>query len=143
MSFEPMPDELARTLVREAHGAAPDEMCGFIMSGWNFLPIPNCHPEPSRYFEMNTEMMLEVLQDNAHNVLGIYHSHPRGNKEPSGYDAGMMRNYSVHGFRFWIVTYNNVYEWRIHRDNPTSVRRDGTNGSTELAYPVLTTPAPL
>jgi proteasome lid subunit RPN8/RPN11 len=143
MDFEPMPVDLARTLVREAQAAAPNEMCGFVIAGWSYIPIPNSHPEPDRHFNMDEVSMLDVLTHNAHEVLGVYHSHPSGRTGPSPDDIGLMRNYSVHGFRFWIVTYNNVYEWRIHDDEARPVRRDGTNGSTDLAYPVLTTPAPL
>jgi len=142
MRFEPMPDDLARTLVREAHSAAPDEMCGFVISGWNYIPVPNCASDPQRHFEMDQTMLLEILTFSADKVLGIYHSHPRGNKAPSEYDCGMMRNYTVHGFRFWIVTYNNVYEWSMSDDEARPVRRDGTLGD-ELAHPVLTGPTPV
>lgn len=138
-----MTDELARDLVAEAQAGAPNEVCGFVINNWDWISIPNCHPEPDRHFNMDEQAMLDVLLRNAHNVLGIYHSHPSGRKAPSPDDVGLMRNYAVHGFRFWIVTYNNVYEWRIQDDEPRPVRRDGTTGSTDMAHPVLTTPAPV
>jgi len=138
MTFECMPEDMARTLVREAQGAAPDEMCGFIVEGWNYVPVPNCHPEPQRHFSMAEDRILEMLTHNAHKVLGIYHSHPRGSREPSENDVVMMQNYTPHGFRFWIVTFNDVFEWRIHRDKPCPVRRDGTTpGPDGLAYAIL------
>jgi proteasome lid subunit RPN8/RPN11 len=137
-----MNDVLAKALIAEAHNATPNECCGFVMAGWTYIPIQNCHPDPQQHFEMERESMLALLQHNAHEVLGIYHSHPRGSKEPSGYDVTMMQNYAVHGFRFWIVTYNNVYEWSISDDVARPVRRDGTLGS-DLAYPVLTAPETL
>lgn len=139
-----MPDELARDLVGEAHSGAPNEVCGFVINDWDWISIPNCHPEPSRHFEMEEREMLAVLADHRKKVIGIYHSHPRGTRGPSENDVVMMRNYTEHGFRFWIVTYNNVYEWRMHRDKPCPVRRDGTTpGSDGLAYPILTATTPV
>lgn len=144
MDFQPMPEELARTLVGEAHKASPNEMCGFIIEGWSYIPIANCHPEPERHFNMEERAMLDVLTHNAHKVLGIYHSHPRGARAPSQNDVELMINYSVHNFRFWILTPNNVFEWRIHRDQPCPVRRDGTTpGPDGMAYAILATPTPI
>ena len=143
MTSTVMPDDLARTLVAEAQNNAPHEMCGFIISGWSYIPVTNCHPEPNKHFAMAEQEMLDVLQDNDIRVLGIYHSHPSGRREPSENDITLMQNYAPHNFRFWIVTYNNVYEWRLFRDIARPVRRDGTTASTDLAHPVLATPAPL
>jgi proteasome lid subunit RPN8/RPN11 len=84
MDFEPMPDGIARTLVREAHAAAPNEMCGFIIARWNHIPIRNCHPDPERHFSMDEEAMLDVLTSDQ-KVLGVYHSHPRGTKDGMAY----------------------------------------------------------
>lgn len=141
MKFEPLPHDLGILLIQEAHSASPDEMCGFIVKlddGLAFLPVPNCHKEPHSNFSMDEEVMLEILQDNHHKVLGVYHSHPKGNKAPSDNDISLMRLYRPHGFRFWIVTYNNVYEWELIDDEPYSIRRDGTAGIAGMAYPLLT-----
>jgi proteasome lid subunit RPN8/RPN11 len=136
MTWEPMHEVLAKALVSEAHGAAPNEMCGFVMLDphWTYIPVNNCHPRPQQHFQMEADGMLEVLRYNSHQVAGIYHSHPRGRKEPSPDDVEIMRLYRQ--FRFWIVTYNNVYEWSLDNDVARPVRRDGTLGR-DLAYPVL------
>lgn len=144
MTFVCMPGDIARALVWEAQQESPNEMCGFVMSDWVHVPIPNCHPDPQRHFSMDEEAMLPLLQDAGHLVRGIYHSHPRGGREPSENDVAMMQNYTVHGYRFWIVTFNDVYEWRLHRDKPCPVRRDGTTAGPEgLAYPILASATPL
>lgn len=129
-----------RDLVRSAHSAAPEEICGFILyGGTSFLPVDNCHPQPEQHFTMNEGQMLNVLTSGETKVDGIYHSHPKGNKYPSVNDADLMRLYPQ--FRFWIVTYNNVYEWRLVNDEPAPVRRDGTTGLAGMAYPLLEAPA--
>lgn len=144
MDFEPVPEQLATDLVAEAQAGAPNEVCGFVLDDWDWVQIPNCHPEPQRHFQMEEQEMLAVLTHSLHKVRGIYHSHPRGNVRPSDNDAVMMQNYMEHGFRFWIVTYNNMYEWRIQRDKPSPVRRDGsTPGPDGMAYPVLTAATPI
>lgn len=137
-----MNDVLAKALVAEAQGAAPNECCGFVLAGWDHVPIPNCHPDPQRHFQMDDDMLREIGRTIWGQVIGIYHSHPRGSKGPSEFDVGIMKLYAVHDFRFWIVTYNNVYEWRLEDDIACPVRRDGTTGR-DLAYPVLAAPAPV
>ena len=140
MTWYPMHQVLAKALVSEAHAAAPHEMCGFVLDeGKSYIPVPNCHPEPERHFTMDEQIMLELLTHNAHVVTGIYHSHPRGRKEPSDNDLGIMRAYPH--FQFWIVTYNNVYEWELIDDQVYGVRRDVTAVISGMAYPLLTTPA--
>lgn len=131
---------LAKALVSEAHAAAPHEMCGFVLDeGKHYIPIPNVHPEPDRHFYMDESAMLDVLARDAAAVTGIYHSHPRGAKEPSQNDLGIMRAYPQ--FQFWIVTYNNVYEWELIDDQAFGIRRDGTAGISGMAYPLLTATA--
>lgn len=141
MNTEPMHDVLLQALLTEAHAAAPEEMCGFIIVDphWTYIPVRNNHKNPTQHFSMEEEMMLELLRANSHNVVGIYHSHPKGTKEPSDNDVELMKLYR--NFRFWIVTYNNVYEWRLEDDDPRSVRRDGTAGIPGMAYPLLASAA--
>lgn len=131
---EPMDPDLARELVREAQAGAPNEICGFVMEGWNFLPITNTAATPTKNFEMDPDELIHVLLHDADGVLGVYHSHPAGQKEPSSTDIAGWR-YPM--FRYWIVTYQDVYEWRIEDERAKPLRRDGTIGLNGMAYPVL------
>lgn len=129
-----MDPDLARALVREAQQGAPNEVCGFVLQDWMYLPINNISATAQRNFSMDPDEMLNVLMHESENVIGVYHSHPGGTKEPSETD---IAGWQYPMFRYWIVTYQDVYEWRIEDDCAKPVRRDGTTGLRGMAYPVL------
>lgn len=140
--WKPLNTGVGRDILRQAHNNAPDETCGFIIGdAMAYIPVKNCHPEPTEHFTMEESAMLEILTTAAQEVDGIYHSHPKGTKYPSTNDVGIMRAYP--NFQFWIVTYNNVYEWRLVDDKPRPVRRDGTTGIDGMAYPLLEVTTPV
>lgn len=73
----------------------PREACGFFtgpVGGMpeRFVPIPNVHDEPTRYFHMSDTAVLNafVLLDRlGHDVLWVYHSHTRTSSVPSKTDV--------------------------------------------------------
>lgn len=138
--MDAMPADLARYLVQEAQAGAPNEVCGFILRGWHYLPITNISGNPRRTFVMEPLEMMEVLRSVAEEVLGVYHSHPGGSPRPSDTDIEAWR---YPQFRYWIVTYRDAYEWRIADDRAQPVRRDGTTGPDDMAYPLLAPAATL
>lgn len=127
---------VARSLISEAQLSAPNEVCGFIIDkGKTYLPIPNCHPQPTSGFMMEPDHMVAALLEHEHDLIGVYHSHPSGAEYPSPEDLPIMHHYAW--MRFWIVTYKDVYEWKIVNGHARSCRRDGSLGTTGLVYPVL------
>lgn len=133
--YEQMDVDLAEALRKEALAGGLREVCGFVMRGWNYIPIENVNPDPEREFTMHPDQMVHVMSRDFNNILGVYHSHPRGHYRPSDTDIYGMR---YPEFRYWIVTHKDVYEWRIENDISKPVRRDGSTGLfDDMAYPIL------
>lgn len=84
--------ELKEMMVRHALGEAPNECCGILL-GRNgrierVIAIKNDLPAPDAYF-MNPEQQIAVfteMQKRGEELLGIYHSHPKGPPVPSNAD---------------------------------------------------------
>ncbi len=79
-------------IILHALEEAPNECCGLLLgrSGRieRVIVMKNDLPAPDAYF-MNPEQQIEVFTDMAkrgEELLGIYHSHPKGPAEPSGSD---------------------------------------------------------
>jgi proteasome lid subunit RPN8/RPN11 len=138
-----MPQVAGRRLVLAAHEGAPNEICGFILRDWTYMPVDNVSPNPGGSYEMDDERQLFLMSTFRGMIIGVYHSHPGGSQSPSRHDVETMLIFPE--FRHWIVTYNNVYEWKMesYRDGPQSVRRDGTIGRSGLAHAVLAPSAAL
>ena len=79
-------------MIEHALKDAPNECCGVLL-GRNAVveravAMTSDLPSPDAYF-MNPEQQIEVFTDMAkrgEELLGIYHSHPKGPAEPSGAD---------------------------------------------------------
>ncbi len=131
-----MHEVVARALVSEAQAGMPNEVCGFILDeGKTYIPVENCSPEPSRGFQMQPDQMLSLLLEHEHDIIGVYHSHPSGARHPSVDDLPIMKHYEW--LRFWIVTCQDVYEWKLVDDRARPCRLDGSPGAEGLVYPVL------
>jgi len=69
----------------------PNECCGLLIGGQNIeraVPMRSIPPAADAYY-MDPEQQIEVfteMQAAGEQLLGIYHSHPKGPPEPSGMD---------------------------------------------------------
>jgi len=125
-----MPDETAELLCEMARMNLDEEICGFIMYDWSVEPIHNVADDKSCTFEMDEGQLVEVLSRNSPKALvGVYHSHPRGNPHPSDVDETFAYPY----YRYFIVTLDAVYEWRFTNDSPVNVGRDGSTRPRHMA----------
>lgn len=65
------------------------ERCGFVVKypeetadgRYGFLETRNISPEPSKFFEMDPDVVRNAFAE--FNVIGIWHSHPPGCPQPS------------------------------------------------------------
>ena len=84
-------------LVRHAERALPEECCGVLVGRCNegstwvrrVLASENAAARPEVRFEISPESLLRAREsalDEALEVVGYYHSHPRGPAEPSATD---------------------------------------------------------
>lgn len=116
---------LIADLLKEAELAAPNECCG-LLSGTRDDHIetitrsPNLAHDPLRHFEIDPAIL--IAAERAHRsggdrLIGYYHAHPNGRREPSLTDAKM----AAHDGRLWLVIANgdvsawfNVREGTLH-----------------------------
>jgi len=82
-------------MVAHAVREAPNECCGLLLGRGGtierVIPMKSDQPAPDAYF-MNPLQQLEVftgMEKRGEELLGIYHSHPKGPAEPSGADLQM------------------------------------------------------
>lgn len=107
----------ALSLMR-AHAAAahPHEACGILLGEGNRItearPAANVHPTPGTHFEIDPQALIDAHRaaraGGAAQVVGYYHSHPRGPAAPSATDrasaAGDGRVWAIlagEDARFW------------------------------------------
>jgi proteasome lid subunit RPN8/RPN11 len=83
----------AESIARHALDSRPQEACGIIAGSGEraiqIIPIPNRSTEPEQHFRLDdqafTKAMFE-LERNGLSLIGIYHSHPKGDPIPSQED---------------------------------------------------------
>lgn len=134
--FEAMPKACAADLVKEAYSGYPKEVCGLVMKDWTVCRIANVSEMPHSNFEFSPHQLVIMMEEHHDEILGVWHSHPGGNPHPS--DADCV-NWAYPDFRYWVVTMDDVYEWKIADGYASPVTTTGTRGSAGLAYPVLAT----
>jgi proteasome lid subunit RPN8/RPN11 len=94
-----------------ANEGAPNEICGFLMRDDpacypSIVPCRNIAKDPQHHFEIHPEDLLKAYE-REEDIVGMYHSHPRGPEGPSEAD----RKYAPPGgMRYFIVTLTHVYE---------------------------------
>ena len=79
----PIPAFLLDQVAAHARTEHPREACGFLTGAPgslpdSFVPIPNVHDEPTRFYAMQTDSVLAAyhrLDAIRHDVLVVYHSH--------------------------------------------------------------------
>lgn len=85
----------------EAHVASPAECCGLLLGNRQgglvevVLPARNIAAEPERHFEIDPAVLLAAHRaardGGGSDLIGHYHSHPRGPASPSRTDAEMAQ----------------------------------------------------
>lgn len=95
------------------------EQCGFIDSDQEIWYINNIHESPRRNFLMSNKQTNNTIEHiyNKYKktILGIFHTHPNNVPWPSPRDIVGWPNVKL-GWRYFIVTENEVIEWELVRD---------------------------
>lgn len=92
-----MPHTLSRTahaaILAAAAEAVPDEACGLLLGRASHVDAAvrtaNVHPEPRHRFEIDPAALIaahKAARAGGPALLGYWHSHPRGQPEPSATD---------------------------------------------------------
>lgn len=117
-------------LRREAALAYPRECCGFLLGAGNHVdeakPARNIHPQPESYFEIDPQNLVDAhraARSGGPQVLGYYHSHPAGPREPSTTD----RAAAAHDDRVWAI---------VTGEGDVTFWRDDETGFVMLPYAV-------
>lgn len=103
-----MPVGAYMDLLTRCRKAGQREICGFLLDDWTVLPgfnVANAEQE----FEIDAETTLYAFQEEGDRLMGVYHSHPSGNLNPSQMDI----NHAPDGLRYFIVTPGEIAEWVI------------------------------
>ncbi|MFP9190476.1 desampylase [Natronosalvus vescus] len=93
-----LPESIEEAIVEDARSAVPEECCGVFGGGFDTnrsrvdsrYPTRNVAAEPRREYRIDPEEQLAVfeeLEDRGEEIVGFYHSHPRGPHEPSETDV--------------------------------------------------------
>lgn len=121
----------ALAAIREhARIAAPDECCGLLLGEGEeiILARPTCNlsPEPVSRFEIDPQALVDAhraSRSGGSDLVGYYHSHPRGRAAPSPTDQGLA---SGDG-RVWAIT----------SEGDVTFWRDDEAGFAPLSYVVV------
>lgn len=85
-----------RAMIAHAQRDAPRECCGFLLgsgrTAWFILPLTNVDPRPHVRYRIDPRAHLEVRRVLRQvtprlEIVGVYHSHPRGPATPSPSDV--------------------------------------------------------
>lgn len=96
-----LPDAIRRAIVDHARSGAPEEVVG-VLAGRHGDPsrverayrATNAAEKPAIRYEIEPSeevALLERIDESGLDVVGFYHSHPRGPLEPSDIDAAWRR----------------------------------------------------
>lgn len=111
-----------------AHAVAAmgEECCGLLLGRDDGIeevrPAPNVHPSPATHFEIDPQALIDAhraARAGGPELIGYYHSHPRGPAEPSATDRAMAAG--------------DGRVWAIIGKSAISFWRDGPGGFTPLA----------
>ncbi|WP_135806327.1 desampylase [Halorussus marinus] len=93
-----LPDDVREEILAHAREGAPEEVCGILAGRRDGddaevlarHPAANAAADPRTRYEIAAREQLELLEaidEAGREVVGFYHSHPRGPAEPSATDA--------------------------------------------------------
>ncbi|MFC7214497.1 desampylase [Saliphagus sp. GCM10025334] len=93
-----LPDSIERAILEAARASAPEECCGVLGGEFgpdvsharSHYPARNVADEPRTRYRIDPEEQLAIferLEARDEEIVGFYHSHPRGPPGPSATDA--------------------------------------------------------
>ena len=128
-----IPDSVVVALVEHMRSVLPNEGCGYLVGDAEtgridrFVPITNAAASPTRFLlDPHEQLAAErAIDDAGEHVIGIAHSHPEGENEPSATDIADAAQYDPLGvFVHAIVDpqRGSVRRFRIFDGKPDEVR---------------------
>src|SRR5215472_9692403 len=85
--------EIFAVMREEARKAPAQECCGLLAGRDGIIsaifPVRNAHPNPATGYEIAPQELFQLMREmraQGLQLLGIYHSHPRGENRPSRTD---------------------------------------------------------
>lgn len=122
------------TLREEAARAAPREACGLLLGRGDRVEsaavAANVHADPLRHFEIDPAALIaahRAARQGGPQLLGYFHSHPRGHPRPSAVDC----EHASGDFRVWAIVAPGA------GDDDVTFWRDGEEGFEPLSYSVV------
>ncbi|MDZ7269845.1 MAG: M67 family metallopeptidase [candidate division KSB1 bacterium] len=123
--------EVLAALGQQAEAAFPQECCGLLLgrrteAGWHIVSaqaLRNASRQPEQGFEFDAVEQLRAYRaaDAAGwEILGHYHSHPNGRRQPSPTDLRFAVERSDHGL--WLILavgqarFLDASLWRLHQE---------------------------
>jgi desampylase len=107
-------------LLDAAH--SPDEVCGLMVGRDGvvdqLVPARNVAANPARSFEIDPATLLathRTARGQGRQVIGHWHSHPNGRREPSRRDAARATD---NGQIWLIIAGGDITAWRAQARNP-------------------------
>jgi len=98
----------ATRLLGDAQDSPQHEICGLIASDADNIqssyPIQNIAATPDTHFEMDPQQLIattKLIRERGHKMIAIYHSHPKGNIEPSALD---IQQHQYHDLLYIIIS---------------------------------------
>ncbi|MFB1065920.1 desampylase [Natrinema sp. H-ect4] len=94
-----LPTAAREAILERAREGMPDEVCGVLGGAYepdgrsrvrSQYPAENVAETPRTRYEIDSEQQLRIferLEDRGEEIVGFYHSHPRGPPRPSATDA--------------------------------------------------------
>ncbi|SEH13171.1 Proteasome lid subunit RPN8/RPN11, contains Jab1/MPN metalloenzyme (JAMM) motif [Natronorubrum sediminis] len=96
-----LPSEIRETILERARAESPEEICGIFGGEYDdapggtsrvrsHYPTENVAESPRTRYRIDPEAQLEAferLEDAGEEIVGFYHSHPRGTLAPSATDV--------------------------------------------------------
>ena len=111
--------EVIETIKRASQSAFPEECCGLLLGNdgrvTQAVPARNVHSSPQTYFEIDPQALIDahrVERGGGLELLGYYHSHPKGPPCPSDIDQAMAAGDG----KIWAIC--GQREVRFWRDRP-------------------------
>lgn len=114
-----------------AAAAHPREACGLLLGTsariTHVLEVANVHPSPETHFEIDPQALIDAHRAARHagapQVIGYFHSHPKGPPKPSATD----RACGAGDGKVWaIVASDDIRFWR-----------DGEQGFAALSFTMI------
>ncbi|MEP3420564.1 MAG: M67 family metallopeptidase [Erythrobacter sp.] len=102
-----MTSQTLSAMIAAAHEAHPNEACGILLGRLTghakcdsvtiaaFIPTKNVHQSPQTHFEIDPQTLIDAHRNARHGgaqVIGCFHSHPKGVAKPSQTDLDLAAN---------------------------------------------------